>query len=123
MPSPILAEVDHTAVAPVSFTDAPAQTVLGFRRSYEVDMVRHKAVSPDFHAALLAPFGHQGNVSLIVFIVKESRQPSIAPLSNMVGNTGSYNTSDSSHERKLTLSTLGVNVELSKVSPELAQNS
>lgn len=37
----------------------------------------------------------------------------------MVRNTGSYNTCDSSHERKLTLSASGVNVELSKVSPEL----
>ncbi len=118
MPSPILAEVDHTTVAPVSFTDSPTQTILGFRSSYEVDMIRHKTVSPNFHVALLAPFGHQGNVRLIVFILKERRQPSIAPLSNMVGNTGSYNTSDSSHARKLTLSTSGVNVELSKVSPD-----
>ena len=106
-------------VAPVSFTDPPAQAIFGFRHRNEMNMVRHKTVSPDFHAALLAPFGHQGNVRPIVFILEEGRQPPIASLSDMVGNTSSYNTCDSSHERNLTLSTEGVNIELSMVSPEL----
>ena len=103
MSSPVLAEVDHAAVTPVSLTDTPAQAVFGFRHRNEMYMVRHKAVRPDLHIALIAPFGHQVDVRLIVFIPEEGGQPPVAPLSDMMGDAGSYDTSNTGHVRKLSL--------------------
>ena len=66
----------------------------------------------------MAPFGHQVNVRLIVFISEEGSQPPVAPLRDMVGDAGSYDTSNTGHVRKLSHSFSRVKFELSMVSLE-----
>jgi len=58
-------------------------------------------IRPDLCAKPLAPFRHQRSVRLIIFITEKGRHPPISPLCNVVGDSGGYNTGNSSHDQKL----------------------
>src|SRR5512136_2678491 len=101
MTTPILPEIYHAAVSPVRFTDPPSESVFTFRYGNEMHMIRHEAVSPDFHSVLPAPLCHDVDVLIVVVVAEEGWQTPIPTLCNMVGNAGCYNTSDTSHVQKL----------------------
>jgi hypothetical protein len=52
-------------------------------------MVGHKAISPNFDAAL--PVGHEFDVRMIVIVVEKRPLAAIAALSDMVGHPGNDN--------------------------------
>ncbi len=54
----------------------------------EMDMIWHQTRAPNQYVELSAPLGHQGQVSLIVFIAEKSLHPPISTLSQVVRNTG-----------------------------------
>jgi len=118
MSTPVLPEIDHATIATMRLAYSAAQSVFSCRNGDQMHMIRHQAIGPDLHLTFSAPFGQQGDVGTIIVIVEEGLHSSVAALSYMVRNTGSYDTSDSCHVRKLIELPSQVKLQLSTVSPE-----
>jgi hypothetical protein len=118
MSPPVLPEVDHTAVTPMRFANAAAQSVFSSWNGDQVHMIRHQAIGPYLHLTFSAPFGQQGDVGTIIVFTEEGLHSSVTALGYMVRNTGSYYTSDSGHVRRLIELNSQVKLQLSMVSPE-----
>jgi len=97
MTSPFLPAIDHDGVSAMRFTYCHPQPLFFFQHGNEMDMNWHQTITPNRDVELLAPLGHQGQVSLIVFIAEKSLHPPIPTLSHVVRNSGSYYTGDSWH--------------------------
>jgi hypothetical protein len=101
MTPPILPEIYHAAVSPVSFSDPSAKSIFAFRHGNEMHMIRHETVRPYFHAALPTPLRHEVNIGFVVLVSKKGCQSPIPTLRHMMRNAGCYYTSDTSHVQKL----------------------
>jgi len=71
VPSPSFTEVDAAGVPPMGLADAAGQALGRLGHCHEVHVIRHQAPRPDRHAAGGAPFGHEGEVRLVVVITEE----------------------------------------------------
>src|SRR5208282_5048706 len=97
MTTPPLAEVHPPCVAPMRLANRPPQTVLRVRHRDQLRMIRHQAISPDFHATLLAPMTHQLQIGGVILLAKERRLPTVPALGNMMRHPGNNDTCQSSH--------------------------
>src|SRR5208283_951294 len=97
MTTPPLAEVHPPCVAPMRLANRPPQTVLRVRHRDQMRMIRHQAISPDFHATLLAPMTHQLQIGGVILLAKERRLPTVPALGNMMRHPGNNDTCQSSH--------------------------
>jgi hypothetical protein len=52
-----------------------------------MDMIGHQAVRQDLNLVSAAPFCHQFQVVLVVFVTKKRLLPAVSPLSDMMGKT------------------------------------
>lgn len=77
MTPPILPEIYHAAVSPVSFSDPSAKPIFIFRYGNEMHMIRHETIRPYFHAALPTPLRHEVNIGLVVLVSKKGCQSPI----------------------------------------------
>jgi len=66
-----------------------------------VDVVRHQAPGPDLDPALVAPFGHQGELCSVVVVAEEGLLPTVTPLGDVMGDAGGYDAGDSGHWGKI----------------------
>jgi len=77
--SPTLTKINHPGVSAMRFTDGFAHTFLCLRDCYEVCVVGHQAIGPDFNATSIAPLCHQVDVLPAVIITKKSFLSAIPP--------------------------------------------
>ena len=99
--APVFTKVDAAGVAAVGLADGPRQGVFAGGDGDQVDVVRHQAPGPDLDPALVAPFGHQGEIGPVVVVAEEGLLATITPLGDVMGDAGGYDAGDSGHWRKI----------------------
>ena len=62
------------------FTDRAPQGVFRLRDRDKVNVIGHQAISPNLHATLRGPLGHQLQVGRVVFLAEEGLLPTIPAL-------------------------------------------
>jgi len=88
--TPPFPEIDPPCVSTMGFTNCSRQPFFGFRNGNEMNMVRHKAISPDLNLIFAAPLGHQGQIGFIVIVVKKGLLSTVASLRDVVRKSRSY---------------------------------
>jgi hypothetical protein len=53
-------------------------------------VIGHQAIAPNLDPFLVAPLGHQFQISLVVAVVEKRRLPAVAALRDRVGQTGNH---------------------------------
>src|SRR5712691_10655810 len=86
--APALAPVDLRRVAPVCFTDGPAQAIARSRNRDDVDVVRHEAVGPDLDPVAAAPLRREGHVEEVIVRVEERPLSTVTALRDVVWQGG-----------------------------------
>jgi len=94
-------EVDHASVTAVDLSDRPSQTIGRLRNRYQMDMIGHQAACQDLNLVSAAPFSHQFQVVLVIFVAKKRLLPAVSPLSDMMRKTRGDNSCHSGHDRRL----------------------
>lgn len=97
MTAPALSLVDLSRVAPVCFTDGPAQAIGRAGNCNEVDMVRHEAASPDLDSIAVAPFRHQSDVEEVIVRAEERPLSAVTALRDVVWQGGDDAAGHASH--------------------------
>ena len=101
VPLPALAAIDAVRIAPVRFGACPAQTIGRTGHQDQVHVVRHQAVRAYTDPGHYAPPRYLGEISAIVLVVEDRRQPPDATLRNVVSDTGNDDAGHSSHGARL----------------------
>ena len=98
MPAPLVARVDASGIPPVRIGEALSQAVFMRRDDNKVDVIGHQTPGPDF-ALRLADGGDQHvQIGAIILVRKENGFTPIAPLGDMMGQTGNNNACKPSHD-------------------------
>jgi len=66
-----------------------------------MDMVRHQAISSYLHTSLAAPFRHQFQIRIIIFITKKDLLTTIPSLRDVVGDAGDNDSRYTNHPSKV----------------------
>jgi len=72
MAPPVFPEIDSSGVAAMCFAYGTSKTGFGLRNSDQVDMVRHKAPSPNLDPVFTTPLPHQFDISEIIVVTKKT---------------------------------------------------
>ena len=93
--------MDVSGVAPVRLAECRAQPVHVARHGKDVNVIGHQAIGPDFGPRFLGGGGKQRDVMRIVVVFEEHALTVIAPLRDMVWNTGQDNARKAGHENRV----------------------
>ena len=84
MTAPLFTKIDSTGIAPMHLADGQRQAFLGMRNGDQVDMIRHQAPCQDINLALLAPFGHQDEISKVVVVAEKCLLTTVSTLGDVM---------------------------------------
>lgn len=101
MPGPVVAPVDARRIAAMRIGDGPPQAVFVGRRDDQMDMVGHQAPGPDLAPGVPHGGAQHLDIGAVIIIAEKHRLATIAPLGDMMGQTGNDNTRKSSHGGRL----------------------
>jgi hypothetical protein len=99
--APPFAPVDLRRIAPVSFTDGPAEAIGRSRNHDEVDVVRHEAVGPDLDLAAVAPFCSESDVEAVIVRAEERPLSTVTALRDVVRQGGDDYAGQASHGERV----------------------
>ena len=94
---PSFSEIDHAGITPMSFSYRSGQTILCLRNRDQMNMVRHKAIRPNFDIIFPTPLAHQGDIVFIVPIIEKRFHTTYPTLGDMVRYAWNYHSSYSCH--------------------------
>lgn len=98
MPCPLLTRVDIAGIAPMGWRQGPPKAIRIGRHENEMRMIGHQAPSPHLDAGSPAMDRKAVAVKGIVLDTKEGALPPIAPLGDMIRQTGNHDTCKPSHQ-------------------------
>jgi len=91
--------VEMSGVLVVRLPDRFGEGIFMRGNPYDVDMVGHETVRQDAHSMCARILTKQGQVDYPVMVIEEDLLPVVAPLRNMMRNTGQHDACCSGHIR------------------------
>ena len=93
----------------MSLANRAIQSVSRLRNGDQMNVIGHQTICPDLDFLGAAPLGHQLEVTLVIFVTKESPLSTVSPLGDVVWYTRYNNSRQSCHGRKLSVAPSAVN--------------
>ncbi len=76
------------------------QAIGRLRNCDQMNIIRDQAIRPDRDLVGAAPWCHQFQVALVIFMKKERLLSAVSPLGDVMGQTRCDNTCQSGHDRR-----------------------